>query len=68
MNQLSIPTDDQELKGEKHKSPTSPFFSYFSDFARLKASVAWMLKVKEMLLVQRTVQTLKQIDLIQQER
>ncbi len=59
MNKLSIPSDDPEVKVDctayafacqVKKTPTSQFLSYFSEFARLKTSVAWMRKIKEMLL------------------
>ncbi len=59
MNQRSIPSDDPEVKVDctvyafacqVKKSPTSQFLSYSSEFARLKTSVAWILKINEMLL------------------
>ncbi|XP_043961975.1 uncharacterized protein LOC122825006 [Gambusia affinis] len=53
-----LPADDSEIKKdvivnaivEEAKSPTSFFISYFSSWMKLKTSVAWVLKLKELLL------------------
>ncbi|XP_035989441.1 uncharacterized protein LOC118561455 [Fundulus heteroclitus] len=55
----SLPADDSEIKKnvtinavvEKIKCPTSVFISYFSSWAKLKTSVAWVLKLKKLLIL-----------------
>ncbi|XP_032416535.1 uncharacterized protein LOC116718567 isoform X10 [Xiphophorus hellerii] len=54
----SLPVADAEIKKdvtvnavvEEAKNPTSFFISYFSSWMKLKTSVAWVLKLKELLL------------------
>ncbi len=59
MEQPLIPVDDPEVKKDplvnafvSHSPPnaTKVFLSYFSDFKKLRTSVAWMLRLRDVLL------------------